>query len=661
VESEKVKYYLPVDTLCCVLLPLPFLLVFLDGYVLNIYTICAGISSLLMFLCAFFLNRNVIIAKYFGISSICFFLLSAFPLIISPFLVLLSLVLFITAFFPLLYLDSISQHAYKNKQNKYRTAQLRFAFAALLLIIVCNLIFYKAPVAYIITFIASCAASSIHLGWAIKNKYIFHGISALCALIFYGLLFLSNLLIFLSFFSLGYCFYIFLFSGHNNSFFKNRDNSLQFLFEKPEYGLVIFFVSLCTVGSLILLLPFSTIGSMAIIDIIFTVVSAASVTGLTVVDVSTAFTAFGKVIIILLIQLGGLGIMSITVFIAYLFRKKLSLAQEKVLTEITMTDNKTLISSLLIVLKVTFIVESIGAIILTACYFNYGDSFYSALGKGIFTSISAFCNAGFTLHSDNLAMYQSSPILLLTVSLLIILGGIAPAACLLIPSWISGKPIAMGVRMPFVMTAYLLVIGTLFILIFEYNGILRHLDFFDKVTNAWFQNVTLRTAGFNTVDISSISGATFIIMLIFMFIGGSPGSTAGGIKTTTLFILIITFWAVISNKNTLTLYKREICKEMSLRAIAIFFSGVLIWIAGVMILEVTQDISIKKIMFEVTSAMGTVGISMGITAMLDEIGKITIIFLMLLGRVGFITIFVLLSRDHNKIHRNYPEVKFTLT
>lgn len=196
---------------------------------------------------------------------------------------------------------------------------------------------------------------------------------------------------------------------------------------------------------------------------------------------------------------------------------------------------------------------------------------------------------------------------------------------------------------------------------FEWNGILSGLSIADKIHNAWFQSVTLRTAGFNSVDIASIVSPTFLIMIVFMFIGGSPGGTAGGVKTTTIGILAMTFWANITNSNDVVVKNRRIHSSTVYRAITIIVSGMVVWFMVVLVLQVTQQIAAKDLIFEATSALGTVGLSTGATSLLDEVGKIIIMIAMFVGRIGPIVLFMLLSGEQSGSASRYLEEKISLT
>lgn len=434
------------------------------------------------------------------------------------------------------------------------------------------------------------------------------------------------------------------------------------LLDHPARVLFSTFFILSVVGTMGLKLPLTTTGgSINIVDAAFTSVSAVCVTGLTVLDTGIDFSGPGQLLILVLIQLGGLGIMGLTTVALHVMGKRISLQQERVLSSMTDTGQHDLIGSLIIILKVTFCAEMLGAIILTLLFVRCGDSWGAALWRGVFTAISAFCNAGFALQSDSLISYGRQPLILHTVAALIVVGGIAPATTLIIPRWLRRQRVPLPARLALGTTVIMLVAGTLCILAFEWNGMLAGFDFADKINNAWFQSVTLRTAGFNSVAISQVASPAFLLMLSFMFIGGSPGGTAGGIKTTTIAVLALTFWTNITNRHEVIVHNRRIHPSTIYRAITIVAAGVAVWTIIVLMLETTQQIPARDLIFEATSAMGTVGLSTGATGQLDAVGKIIIIIAMFVGRIGPMTLFMLLNDDHTASVARCPDAKISLT
>ncbi len=434
------------------------------------------------------------------------------------------------------------------------------------------------------------------------------------------------------------------------------------LTSQPSRILISSFLLLIMAGSVLLGLRFSAkTGKLPFIDAAFTAVSAVCVTGLATVDISKAFSLTGQVIILLLIQLGGIGIMSITAIGMKFMGKRLSMKDERLLSSTINNHKKDIIDSFKLILKYTIILELIGAIILTLIFASNGDSFIKAVWRGFFTSISAFCNAGFSLQTQSLVSFNNNPLILHSIAILIIAGGTAPAAAILLPKWIKKEKIPVSVFTAFVTTIILLFAGTFFMLAFEWNHSLSPLGTADKFHNAWFQSATFRTAGFNSIDIAKTTPPFFIIMIILMFIGGNPGGTAGGIKTTTISVIAVTFWTNILNKNHIIIKKRRISSQIINRAITIAVSGGLIWTIIVIMLEITQQIPVSDIIFEASSAIGTVGLTTGATARLDEIGKIIIMFAMFAGRVGPMTLFMFLSRENSFDLKKYPDTDINLT
>ena len=440
-----------------------------------------------------------------------------------------------------------------------------------------------------------------------------------------------------------------------------REHWWEPLLNHPARVLISTFLGLCLLGSLLLQLPWATTkGAISLVDAAFTSVSAVCVTGLTVLDTPRDFTLLGQAFLLLLIQCGGFGIMTISTVGLHALGKRLSLRQERLLTTLTDSSHSDLVASLVTIVRLTLLVELAGAALLAGCFLAAGDTLPRALWQGLFTAVSAFCNAGFALHSTNLVPFQTSPLVLHTVATLIILGGLAPATCLILPDWLRGRAIPLAPRLALVTTAALLVTGTVAFLVFEWDNTLAGLSLVDKLHNAWFQSVTLRTAGFNSVDLATVLGPTYLLMHVWMFIGGSPGGTAGGVKTTTIAVLALTFWTNITGHAEVIVRNRRIPQATINRAVTLVGAGVLIWAAAALALQITQPLPARALLFEVTSALGTVGLSLGITPSLDGIGKIIIMLTMFIGRVGPLTLFTLLSGDIAPADPRCPDARLTI-
>ncbi len=650
-----------------VLSPLPLLVTLakagplLDQWQL-LNSLIAGLASMA---CAYTLSRQPVLGKFFGIVAVAGCYSSALPYILkNPFVALTANVLLISAIF--FFIDFRKKFQQNSKRDGINRCKQRAWWGTLMIPVpIFTSMLLAPPQSFFSQFIVSIPlliALFLYLHWSLTSKStsrIILTVTTILLIILSHVFSVTNYI--LSIALLSSCAVLLSFP-HQKATFETKEHWWEMLLNHPARLLLSTFLALCLFGTLLLALPASTHDkTISLIDAAFTSVSAVCVTGLIVLDTAKDFTIFGQCCILLLIQLGGLGIMSITTVALHTMGLRLSLKQERVLTSMTDTDHKDLLISLKTILKFTFIAELIGATTLIVLFHAAGDSLGQASWRGIFTAISAFCNAGFALQSDSLISFQHKPLVLHIVSALIIFGGISPAASLLVPRWITGKPTPIPARIALVTTVVLLVSGTLFMIAFEWNGVLAGLSVSDKIQNAWFQSVTLRTAGFNSVDITGIASPTFLVMVVLMFIGGSPGGTAGGVKTTTIGLLAMTFWANITSRQDVEIQSRRIHSTTIYRAITIVASGMAVWFVVILMLQVTQQISARDLIFEATSAIGTVGLTIGATPLLDEIGKIIIIIAMFLGRIGPMTFFVLLSDGHTVSASRSPEEKVSLT
>jgi trk system potassium uptake protein TrkH len=420
------------------------------------------------------------------------------------------------------------------------------------------------------------------------------------------------------------------------------------------------FLSLCVTGALVLSLSVSATkqGPVAVIDALFTAVSAVCVTGLTVLDTPLDFSMVGQVVIVLLMQLGGLGIMTFSTVALVLLGGRMSLRHEgAVASLVSPQDRRQLFATARRVLLFTLSVEALGAAGLVVPFLQHGDGFFQGLWRAVFTAVSAFCNAGFTLQSDNLMSYQHTPWVLYVVSTLIILGGLSPAVCLAVPHLLRHtiRPIAAQTKIALSATALLLVGGFFFFVLLEWTNALAGLSFWDRIHNAWFQSATLRTAGFNSVDITFVHPATLSLMLIWMFVGGSPAGTAGGIKTTTATVLILAVAAAVRGRWEVTAFARRISHKTVYKAAAITTVGAATVLVFLIAMQLTQVMDTDEALFETVSALGTVGLSIGGTAQLDGVGKALIIACMFAGRIGPLTLFMFLSSRAQQAVWERPE------
>jgi len=422
----------------------------------------------------------------------------------------------------------------------------------------------------------------------------------------------------------------------------------------PARLLVISFMLLIFGGTLLLLLPKATYKGISIIDALFTATSAVCVTGLTVVDTGKYFTTFGQLIIMFLIQLGGLGIMTFTTFFMLLLSGGLGIKERLMLGEIFSERNLSKISSTVTrILFITFAIEAIGAI---ALYNFLPDSIFKneteKIFCSIFHSISAFCNAGFSTFSNNLMDIKNNIPAILTIATLIILGGLG----FIVLSESIEKPFLKMLRkikflrnkippqrvvfslhskLAISTTAILIIFGSLFFFILEFNNSLKAEPTLGKVAHAFFQAVTPRTAGFNTIDISKISITTTLFIMLLMWIGASPGSTGGGIKTTSFALIVLKIRSMIKGDERVEIFNKQISEESVSRAFASGLLSILLILTATFILTITEKTAnLIDIYFETVSAFATVGLSRGITPNLTIFGKLIIITMMFIGRVG---------------------------
>lgn len=411
----------------------------------------------------------------------------------------------------------------------------------------------------------------------------------------------------------------------------------------PPRVTVASFFALCGLATLLLALPASSTsgGSMGVLDAAFTAVSATCVTGLAVKDTVRDITFFGQVVILAFIQIGGLGIMVFSAAAVVVLGRRLSVQHEAAAVDLVgATGRAGLGQAIQTILLVSLGAEAVGALLLLPAFLSDGDTPVVAIWRAVFTSISAFCNAGFALQSTSLIPYQQNPWVLAVVGVMITLGGLGPPVVL---AGLGRRRGGLQARIVLWTSLVLVLVPFVLILLFEWNASLGGMSPVHKVTNALFQSVTLRTAGFNSIDFAVITPATWTVMLAVMFIGGSPGSTAGGVKTTTVAVIALGVAAILRGQERIEVGTRAIPPATILRAAAVMTAGMLSCVGAAIALQLTQQIPLDQLTFEVVSALGTVGVSMGATARLDEVGKIIIILAMFAGRIGPLTFFMFLA------------------
>ena len=411
------------------------------------------------------------------------------------------------------------------------------------------------------------------------------------------------------------------------------------------------------VGSALLSLPVSTKdgSSASFSDALFTSTSAVCVTGLVVKDTWNYWSLFGRTIILLLIQIGGLGIVTVALLIFMLSGKKISLTQRLIMKDAISADRVGGILNLTsFILKLTITFEVLGSLILYSVFSKeYGA--VNGLGYAVFHSVSAFCNAGFDLMGSygdfsSLCPYKDNTVVNLIIMLLIVCGGLG---------FITWKDISVNKwkwhryslqsRAVLFMTLLLILVPAVFFYFTEFVSLPVH----ERFLSSFFQSVTTRTAGFNTQDLNNLNDNGKMIMILLMLIGGAPGSTAGGMKITTIIVLVASAFSTFRDRDTTSLLRRTIKNEIIKKAAALFFMYSVLFISAAMIISQTEKLPILTCLFETASAIGTVGLTLGITPELSFLSRSILIFLMFFGRVGGLTI-IFAAITYKPVHVEYP-------
>ena len=428
--------------------------------------------------------------------------------------------------------------------------------------------------------------------------------------------------------------------------------------------IILGFAAVILIGSLLLMLPVSTQDGKGAIftDALFTATSAVCVTGLVVQDTATYWSVFGQAVIIILIQIGGMGVVTMAVAVTIFSGRKISLKQRSTMQEAISAHKVGGIVRLTgFILKMTVFFELAGAVVMAPVFCReFGIA--KGIWYGVFHSISAFCNAGFDLMGcrtpfSSLTSYSGHPVINITIMALIIIGGIG------FVTWDDIKvnrhhlkKYRMQSKVVLVTTTFLILIPALYFFFLEFSEV----PMGERILNSLFQAVTPRTAGFNSVDLTLLSETGLAIIIILMLIGGSPGSTAGGMKTTTFAVLISTSIAVFSRKEHTQFFKRRITEDTVRNAATILTMYLTLYLTGAFVISRVEGLPLMACLFETASAVGTVGLTLGITTQLGLISQVILIILMYFGRVGGLTlVFAALSKRVGNTAR-FPQEKMTV-
>ena len=423
----------------------------------------------------------------------------------------------------------------------------------------------------------------------------------------------------------------------------------------PPLVLVMLYASLILVGTLGLMLPIATTAPISWSDAMFTATSAVTVTGLAVVDTGQGFTFFGQALICLLIQLGGLGLMTFAVLILSMLGIPIGFSNRLYLREdLNQTSATDLLALTKTILRVVLLCEIIGAAIL-AMVFVPEFGVQRGLWSAVFHAVSAFNNAGFSLYPDSLSHWVGNPLINITVPCLFILGGLGFTVIADIWRLRSWQKYSLHSKLMLVGTAILLIFSFAAFAALEWNNpsTLGGLDWPAKLWASWFQGATTRTAGFNTVDMAGLTDASSLMFMILMVIGAGSTSTGGGIKVTTFIVLFLATLAFFKRQTTIDVFGRRIGPEQIVKVLALVMVSLSIVLTGLFTMLIFHEGRFLDVTFETLSAFGTVGLSRGITADLDNLGRLIIMVIMFIGRVGPLTIGFLLATQRPK-RISYP-------
>lgn len=432
----------------------------------------------------------------------------------------------------------------------------------------------------------------------------------------------------------------------------------------PPQIIVLYYLLAVTVSTFLLKLPIALKPGveLSFIDAFFTAASAVSVTGLTVINISETFSVTGNFILMFVLQFGGIGIMTLGTFMWLLFKKKIGLKERRlIMTDQNQTSLAGLVSLLKQVLILIVIIELIGALVLGIYLMNYFSNPAEAFLHGLFMSVSATTNGGFDITGQSLQPYAGDYFIQFINILLIILGAIGFPVLIEVKRFLFHKSgesrfrFSLFTKLTTVTFFGLVVFGTIMLIVLEFNHFFAGKSWHEGFFYALFQSVSTRSGGLATMDVSQFTEPTLLLMSALMFIGASPSSVGGGIRTTTFAINILFLFHYAKGKRTINVFNRQVHDEDVAKANIVMLMAVLICTSSVFLLSISESFTLIQIIFEVCSAFGTTGLSMGITPDLSTFGKLLIIILMFIGRVGILTFIILISRKGNQENYRFPK------
>jgi len=403
-------------------------------------------------------------------------------------------------------------------------------------------------------------------------------------------------------------------------------------------------------------------------DVLFTAVSAISVTGLTVVNTAETFNVAGTFVLVLIFQIGGIGIMTMGTFLWILLGRKIGLAERQwIMIDQNRPTLSGLVSLMRSVLGLAILIEAIGTILLGSYFLvaGYSQTWYEAFYVGFFTSVSAFTNSGFDIFGDSLYRFSDDYIVQTIIMILIVLGAVGFPVLIEVQAYLAQRHLKERFRFSLYTKLTtstflgLMVAGACLFYIFERNGILAGQSWHASFFSSLFYSITVRSCGFSTMDISGLHDPTLLLLSVLMFIGASPSSVGGGIRTTTFIVIILAVIAFMRGRMEVFVFRRELFREDVMKAFVVFFVGISLVTYSVLGLMVLERFTFMQILFEVCSAFGTTGISMGITSELSTASKYILMFLMFVGRIGIVPFLYLLKRE-NRLGYRYPKEKMII-
>lgn len=425
-----------------------------------------------------------------------------------------------------------------------------------------------------------------------------------------------------------------------------------------SYGLIIL------VGTGLLMLPVAVIGiePLSFVDALFMSASSVCVSGVSIYDMGVNFSIFGQMVVIILVQIGALGIMTITTIFAVLMGKRIQLRDRLMIQEsLQRWSFAGVVKLVIIIVKMTLAFEFVGGVALTIIFVQD----YGAVGiyYGFWHAVSAFCNAGFDiLGGSNFTNYTFSPLFNITIFMEVICGGLGFAVLLDVYQKRNWLDLNINSKLVLITTISLILGGALIMFIFEFNNqaTIAEFSLFDKIMASTFMAAMVRTSGFSMVDIDALTEPSLLLIMMLMFIGGSPASTGGGIKTTTIAVIFAAIWSLVRGREDVVIFKRTVPAIVIFRALSIFFISAAVVFMMSMFLCLTEDIPLNRILFESVSMFATVGLPTGTVAEMSQSSRLVIILVMLMGRIGIISFVMALVMRKKKTKIRYPEDKFII-